>query len=141
MEDYAASNFPVEVGPEWSLETIRNAIGKGTHSSTPPPESTAFCRKEILERTQQGFGIFLLVTNSITLFGTALRISHLASVDFVNRKTRLIYNFSKDLDAINPLVNASSDKGTTPNEMKFGLYITRILQKIGTLTRRMAPYG
>ena len=63
---------------QWPLETIRNTIGKGPHSSTLSSESTATYRKEILERTQRGFSIVLSVTKAITLFGTTLHIYCLA---------------------------------------------------------------
>ena len=34
LEDYAANDFPVELGPEWSLATIRHVITNGPHYST-----------------------------------------------------------------------------------------------------------
>ena len=37
LEHYATNGFLVEVGPEWSLNTTRNAIDKGTHYSTLSP--------------------------------------------------------------------------------------------------------
>ena len=104
----------MEVGPEWSLETIRNAIGKGTHSSNLSPRSIAFCKKEILERIQWGFSIILLVTEAITLFCMDLRISRLALVYQVNRKPRFKCNSSNKLDAAIPSVNASMYKVTYP---------------------------
>ena len=110
----------MEVGPEWSLETIRYAIGKGTHYSTLSLESMAFCRKDILEWTQRGFSIVLSVTESNALFGMYLRISCLTSVDQVNCKPRLIYNSSADPDADTPSVNASTVKFTSPKEIQFG---------------------
>ena len=90
LENYEANGLPVEFGPEWSLETIWTAIGKGPHSSTLSPESTDFCRKKILEQTQQGFSIILLVTKDIPLFVVSLSIYLLALVDQVNRKPCLI---------------------------------------------------
>ena len=72
------NGFPVEVGSEWSLETIRNSIGKDPHSSTISLESTDFSRHNIMERTQRGFSIIFSVTKAIAFFYTALHISHLA---------------------------------------------------------------
>ena len=79
LEEYAANGFQVEVGSEWSLKTIQHTTGNGPHSSTLSSDSTAFCGKKILEWNHQGFIIVLLVTESIALFGTTLRISCLAS--------------------------------------------------------------
>ena len=90
LEDYVANGFPVEVGPECSPKTIWNAIGKGTQSSTLSPNSTSLCRKEILERTHQAFSIVLWVIKYIALFGVTFCIYHLALVDQVNHKPRLI---------------------------------------------------
>ena len=42
LEEYADFVFLVEVGPEFSLDTIHHTIGKGPHSSTLSPEPTAF---------------------------------------------------------------------------------------------------
>ena len=117
LEEYAANGLPVEVSLEWSLKTIRHAIGKGNHFSTLSLESTAFYRKEILERTQKGFSIVFSVTKAITLFGTDLRISRLTSVDQVNHKPHLICNSSEEPDASTPLVNASTYKGKPPKAM------------------------
>ena len=114
-----ANSFPVEVGPEWSLETIYYAIWKRTHSSTLSPESMAFFKKDILECTQWGFSISLSVIKDIALFGTTLCISRLASVYQVNRKPRLICNYIDDPDAATPLVKASTDKVTDPKVIKF----------------------
>ena len=130
LEDYVDNSFPVEVGPEWSLETIRNAIGNRPHYSTLSPESIAFCRKEILERTRWGFSIVLSDTNDITLFGASLRISPLASVDQVNRKPRLICNSIKEPDAATLPVKASTYIGTAPKEIQFGAFLVRLLQQI-----------
>ena len=65
VDDYSANGLLVEVGPEWSLNTILHTIGKGTHSSTLSPESTAFYRREIMEQTQWGFSIFLQEEDAI----------------------------------------------------------------------------
>ena len=107
----------MEVGPEWSLDTTEHTIGKGLHSSTLSTESTAFCRKEILERTQQGFSIALLVTENTALFGTELRIYRLVSVYQVNCKPCLIYNYRMDPEADTTSGNASTDKVTPPKAM------------------------
>ena len=117
LEDYVDNSFPVEVGPEWPLKTTRHIIGKGTHPSTLSPESTALCKKEILDRTHWGFSIVFFVTKYITLFGMALRISRLASVDQVKYKTRLICNSRKEPDAATLLANYYTDKGTHPKEI------------------------
>ena len=123
-----ANGFPVEVGPEWSLETISHDIGKAPHSSTLSSESTAFCKKEILERTQWGFSIIFSVTKA--LFVTSLFISRLTLADQVNRRPRLICNSNKEPNAATPSVNSSTDKGTVPNEMQFGACVAHILQNI-----------
>ena len=84
LEDYAYNGFLLEVGPEWSLATILHAIKKGPHSSTIYMESMAFCRGGILERNQQGFSIVLMEEDAIVLFGNAIYIPRLASVDQIN---------------------------------------------------------
>ena len=117
MEDYADNGFPAEVGPERSLETIRKSIGKGPYSSNLSPESTAFCRKEILERTHRGFNIILSMTKTIKPFGTAFRISRLASVDQVSHKPCLICNSREEPDTTTPFVNVSTDKGMASKAM------------------------
>ena len=114
LEDYADNGLPVEVKLERSLETIRKAIGKGPYSSTLSPESTDFFRKEIPESSQRGFSIILSVTETIALFGTAVRISRLALVYHFSRKPCLICNSSEDLDAATPSANAPTDKGMPP---------------------------
>ena len=130
LEDYTVNGFPAEFGLEWSLETIRHAIGKGPHYSTLSLDSTAFYRKDILEQNHQGFSIVLSVTNYITVFCKALCISLLALVDQVNRDPRLIYNSRKYQDATTPPSNASTDKGTLPKEMKFGACLSCLPQQI-----------
>ena len=79
----------------------------------------AFCSKEVLNRTQQGFSIILLVTKAIKLFSTVIRISRLALVDQVNRNTRLVCNSSKEPDVATPSVNASTEKVTAHKAMQF----------------------
>ena len=88
-----------------------------------------FYRKNILERTQQGFSIILFVIEVIVLFEKALCISRLSLVDQVNHKPILILHSSKDPDAATPLANASTDKGTALKTMKFGACLARPLQK------------
>ena len=68
--------------------------------------------------------------DAIIIFGTAICISRLASVDQINRKPRLICNSSEDPDDITPLVNASTDKALAPKAMQFGTFLACILQKI-----------
>ena len=70
------------------------------------------------------------MTKAITFFGTALRISCLASVDQVNRKTCLICNSSEVPDASTPLENASTYKGAVSKSIQFGAFLARILQQI-----------
>ena len=67
-----------------------------------------------MDRTQWGFSIFRTEVDAIELFGTAIRISILASVEQNNRKPRLIYNSSKEPDDTTPFVNASTEKSLTP---------------------------
>ena len=43
LQEYTFHGFPVEVGPEWSLPTIRKSIAKGAHTSTLTYIATAFC--------------------------------------------------------------------------------------------------
>ena len=139
LEDYAANVFPVEVGLKWSLEPIRHAIGKGPHSSTLSLDSTAFFRKEILERTQQVFSIVILVTKAISLLGTDLRISSPALVDQVNLNMCLIYNSSEEPDTSTPLVNTFTDKCTAPRQCNLALGLPISYNKYGTPTRWMSP--
>ena len=72
------------------MASIKAGIRQGPHTSTLTPESTTFYRAELLERMERGFSIILLVTEAITIFDTDIYISHLDSVDQVNRKPCLI---------------------------------------------------
>ena len=77
-----------------------------------------------------GFSIFLKEEYAIKLFGTAIRISCLASVDQNNHKPYLICNSSEDPDGVTLSVNASTDKALAPKVIYFGDCLARFLQKI-----------
>ena len=68
-----------------------------------------------MDRTQWGFSIVRTEEDSIEIFGTAIHISRLASVEQNNRKPRLIYNSSEEQDDTTPSVNASTEKALAPN--------------------------
>ena len=53
-----------------------------------------------MEWTQRWFSIVLAEEDAIKIFGTAICIYRLASVDHINRKPRLICNSSEDPDDI-----------------------------------------
>ena len=89
-EVYASNGFSVEAGLEWSLNTTYHAIEKGPNYSTLSPDSTALFQGGIMEQTQWWFSIVLKEQYAIKLFGDAIRISCLASVDQNNRQPRLI---------------------------------------------------
>ena len=112
------------------MDTIKAVIATGPHVSTLKPEDTYFCRKELLERVQRGFIIILPVDVSLLVFGERIRISHLAPVDQANIKLRLICSYSAAPDYVNPAVNASTEKFTSPNAMQFGACLPWLMQKI-----------
>ena len=92
----------MEFVPEWSLVNIYHAIKKGLHSSTLSPESAAFFRGEIMERTQLEFSIVLMEEDDIELFGASIRIYYLSLVDQINRKPLLFSNLREETDDITP---------------------------------------
>ena len=83
-----------------------------------------------MDQTQRGFSIVLMEEYAIELFGTAIHISRLASVDQNNCKLWLIYNSSEDPDDITLSVNASTEKKLAPKAMNFGACLDRLLQRI-----------
>ena len=129
FQEYASNGFPVEVGPEGYLTTIRKAIAKGLHTPTLTATATALCQTKILKRSLWGFSIILTVEDAIRLFITLLRISRLALVEQQNRKTRLIYNSSEAPEIVTPAVNASSEKSSDSKAMQFGPCLERRLQR------------
>ena len=70
-----------------------------------------------MERTQQGFIIVLTEEESIELFSTDTRISHLTSVDQNNYKPRFICNSREEPDDVTPSVNSSIDKASESKAM------------------------
>ena len=85
-----------------------------------------------MKRTQRGLSIVLLVTEAITLFGTALRISYLTLLNQVNHKPRLICNSSEDPDSATPSASSSKNKGKASKAMQSCACLSRLLQKYGT---------
>ena len=90
LASYASEGFPEKVGPRWPMASIKAGIKKGPHTSATSATATAFCRQELLERSQRGFSIIFLVRQALWFFGRRLRISRLAYLDQANRKPRLI---------------------------------------------------
>ena len=74
IQEYASHGSPINVGPEWSLPTARNAIARGTHTSTLAANATTFFQVDIIERSLWGFSIVLTVDASIFLFITLICI-------------------------------------------------------------------
>ena len=68
--------------------------------------------------------------DAILIFGTAICIFCLASVDQINHKPRLICNFIEEPNDITPLVSASTDKAPAPKVIQFVPCLAHILQKI-----------
>ena len=129
LNSYVKNGFPAKVGPQWTLASIMADIEKGPHKSATSQQSTAFCRRELLERSQRGFSIILLVRDALHFFGQKIRISRLAYLDRQNRKPRLICNSSEAPDNITQSANKSTDTSTNPQAMQFGSCLPRLLQK------------
>ena len=51
---YALDGCPVDCGDDWTLEHLEAAIKNGAHSSANIPEAAAACKKEALERVNEG---------------------------------------------------------------------------------------
>ena len=51
LKSYAKNRFLAKVGPQWTLASIMTGIEKGPHKSATSQQSTAFCRRELLERS------------------------------------------------------------------------------------------
>ena len=130
LHSYTKNKFPAKVGPQWPLASIMAGIKKGPHTSATSQQSTAFCRRELLECSQRGFSIILSVCNALHFFGRKIGISRLACLDYQNRKPRLICNSSKAPDTIIQSVNDSTDKSINPQAMQFGSCLPRLLQNI-----------
>ena len=51
---YALDGCPVDCGEDWTLEHLEAAIRNGVHASANVPEAAAPCKKEALERVNEG---------------------------------------------------------------------------------------
>ena len=130
LKTYSELGFPAALCLSWHLDMINATTATGPHASTLALEATDFCQQELLERVQRGFGIILPVDVALLVFGTCVRISCLASVDQAKRKPRQVCDSSAAPDDVTPVVNASTDKYTAPNAIKFGACLPWFLQKI-----------
>ena len=79
---------------------------------------------------ERGFRIIIPVDVPLLVLGNFIRISCLVSLDQANRKPRLICNYSMAPADVTPVVNASTNKSTSPNAMQFGACLPRFLQNI-----------
>ena len=130
LYSYVTNGFPAKVGPQWPLASIMVGIEKGPHTPATSQQSTTFCRRELLERSQRGFSIILLVSDALHFFGRKIRISWLAYLKQQNRKPHLICNSFKAPDTITQSANDSTDKSTNPQAMQFGSCLPWLLQNI-----------
>ena len=139
-QSLATSGFLAPVSNPWSLDAIKAAISKGSHTSTQNPASTAFCRVELAYRVSHGFSLLLTLEVAVLLFGRNLRISRLVSVPQTNWKDWLICDsivsppggilLLTPLSDDTPAANMSTNRTVAPQSMQFGSCLSRILQHI-----------
>ena len=139
LQEYASHELPVKVRLECSLHSIRKAIAKGHHTSTLTATSTDFCQTDILKCSLRCFIIILNMEDTIRLFGTLLRISHLASVEHHTHKLRLICNSRKSTSTVNLVINSSSDKSSASKAMQFGPCLSQLLHRVWEADPKEVP--
>jgi hypothetical protein len=142
---YALEGCPVDCGDDWTLEQLEAAIRNGAHASANVPEAAAACKKEALERVNEGLCRLINWDDIKDNFPNNLKISPLAAVPHKSRLYRMILDLSfqllvngKQLDS----VNNSSDKSLAHQESMYelGNVIPRIIWAMALSKDKTTPF-
>jgi len=142
---YALDGCPVDCGDDWTLEQLEAAIRNGAHASANIPEAAEACKKEALERVNEGSCRLVNWDDIKHKFPKNLKISPLAAVPHKSRKYRMILDLSFQL-LVNgkrlESVNDSSDKSLAKQEAMYelGNVIPRIIWTMALAKDKTTPF-
>jgi hypothetical protein len=142
---YALEGCPVDCGDDWTLEQLEAAIRNGAHASANVPEAAAACKKEALERVNEGSCRLVNWDDIKDDFPSNLKISPLAAVPHKSRIYRMILDLSFQL-LVNgkrlESVNSASDKSLAKQEAMYelGNVIPRIIWAMALSKDTVTPF-
>ena len=139
MLRYATNGCPVDCGPNWTRERIEAAIAVGPSPSALLPEHIEECRKETLQKVEEGHCKLINWDDIKNNFPPNLKISQVAAIPHKSRPCRVILNLSFQLKLNGKKlksVNDTTNKTLAPQHAMYelGNVIPRIVW-----TMAMAP--
>ena len=98
LQSYAEDGCPVIVEGDWTLEQLDSAVEYGAHPSAEKPEAAQACRKEALEKVEQGFAKLVpysQLRRRFQLDKPHTKASPIAAIPHKSRLYRMILDLSR----------------------------------------------